>query len=402
MNPGPSRPHALDLALLLFAAAGTLTCFGLAVLALMLVMASVLRGDREAALVAEWAAFGLGFMALSGVPALYWSVRAVLTGKPVEPARPSRRWGWIGVLLPLSLALGAVAGRSQTLSAVFGPIAQVASASIPVGMVVVLARRIGPPARPRRVWGQFLLGLWLSPVAAVVLELALLLPLAAVAAVALSLSPEGRSLLGALANPMASPESYVNQVASLAGEPWAIALALLYTALLVPVVEECLKTVGIWPVLLGGRPSTGEGFLSGVLTGAGFALAEALFMFQPGSLWLAGILMRVAGTIVHSFTGGLSCWGAAESVSTRSPWPFARRFAAAVLLHGAWNAAIVLIWATALAFDAEVPWASYPLVSTITVGSSLALSLLMSVAAVGLPWAARRSMKAMDREPQAS
>lgn len=401
MNTHTSPPPLLDLGLALFSAAGILACLGLGFVASMLAIGSFLQGDREAAVVLEWAAFALGFMGLCGIPALYWSSRVMLTGEVPPAARPSQRWAWIAALLPLSLALGAAAARSQELSALFGPVAQVVSASIPVAVVILLVRRIGPPARPQLVWGQFLLGLWLTPVTAATFELVLLLPLAAVALLGLALSPAGKALLEALANnPTASPESLVDQFASVFGEPWAIALALFYTALLVPVVEECLKTMGIWPVLFGNRPSPGEGFLSGVLVGAGFALAEALFMLQPGMLWLAGIVMRVAGTIVHSLTGGLSCWGAAETVLRRSPWPFVRRFAAAVLLHGTWNAAIVLIWATALAFEAELPWASYPLASSITAGSSIALSLLMVVSVIGLPWAARRSMRPIASDAQ--
>ncbi len=400
MNTDLPRRHGLDLALLLFSATGCLTCSGMALLALALAAASFLQGDHEAALVAEWAAFALGFMALSGVPAVYWSARAVMGREAMPPTRPSRRWAWMAALLPLSLVLGAAAAQSKTLSAAVGPIAQVAAASVPVGMVVLLARRIGPPVRPRRVWGQFLFGLWVSPAAAVVLELALLLPVAAAALLALSLSPQGQSFLDALANPMIAPESHADQLASLAATPWAIGLALFYTALVVPVVEESLKTMGIWPLLLGGKASSGEGFLAGVITGAGFALAEALLMPQPGSLWLAGTIMRVAGTIIHSFTGGLSCWGAAESVRGRSPWPFARRFAAAVFLHGTWNAAIVLIWAAALAFEADIPSVSYSLANTLTTGGSIVLSMLMGVTAVGLPWAARRSMRSLPPEMQ--
>ncbi len=393
MNSTILRRHAVDIILLLFSGAGIIICLGIALLTLGLAVACYVEGDRESALAIEWAAFALGFLALCGLPTLCWSVRALLGKETPQPERPHRRWAWIALPFPLSLALGAAARESEVLSAVVGPVAQVTAASVPVGMVVLLARRIGPPTQPRRVWGQFLLGLWLVPTAAIGLELALLLPVAAVALVALSLTPEGKTLLEALVNPMLSPETNADQIANLAGTPWMIALTLFYVALLVPLVEESLKTMGVWPLLFGARPSTGEGFLSGVLTGAGFALAEALFMPQPGPLWLAGILMRVAGTVVHSFTGGLSCWGAVESLHVLSPWPFVRRFAAAVFLHGAWNAAIVLIWATTLAFEADIPAVSYSLANSLTLSSSLALALLMVVAAIGLPWAARRSLR---------
>ncbi|MEW6568168.1 MAG: PrsW family glutamic-type intramembrane protease [Chloroflexota bacterium] len=393
MNSLASRRDWIDIALVLFSAAGILSCLALALLVVILALTSLLQGGIEDALTAEWGALGFGFMALGGLPALYWSGRAVLGYPSPQPSRPSRKWGWILLLLPLSLALGHLAGQSSVLAAVVGPVAQLAAASIPVGLVVLLVRRIGPPVRPRRAWGQFLLGLWVSPAAAMLAELVLLLPVAGVAFLALGSSIEGRALLEALRNPVFSPDSFADLIAAVAVKPWAIGLALFYGAFLVPLIEEALKTIGVWPLLLTRLPSVGEGYLSGVLTGAGFALAEALFVPQPGSLWLAGILVRAAGTVIHAYTGGLSCWGAVESFQRRRLGPWLRRYAAAVFLHGVWNAAVLLILVMTLAFEADVPGISYAAADGLTLWSSVALILLVLVALVGLPLAARRTMR---------
>jgi RsiW-degrading membrane proteinase PrsW (M82 family) len=124
--------------------------------------------------------------------------------------------------------------------------------------------------------------------------------------------------------------------------PVVIILMLLVVSVFIPLVEEAAKPIGIW--LLRKRPPTPrEGFVLGVISGAGFALLESLLAAtsSDGS-WGVAFLARVGGGVMHILNTGLMGWAIASFWKQHRLGRLARTYGLVVLLHGSWNALTVL------------------------------------------------------------
>jgi hypothetical protein len=375
-----------DLALFLLALIGvSLTAsaaFGVVTLGLI----AWATGDMEAAEAGAAAASGIIFVCLLGLPALVNAGRRVLGGRLAPPDTPSAWLYALGLLFPAGLLMDWLAFERGVLTPVLGPAGQSLAVLAPAAVLLVMVRRRGPSLRPRRAWGHFLLGLWLVPVIALLLEGVLLLAAIAIAAGLLSLSASGQALLeawqGLLTQASGLPvEPPADLVGELALHPVVIGVLVAMLSLLVPIIEESLKTASIWP-LLPARIRGAPAFLGGVLGGTGFALSEGLFLAQPTTGWLLVLVGRAGATLMHAFATGLAAWALAELV-VGGRW---RRglagFASAVVMHGLWNGAAIAVGLSQLAAG---DGGAAPANTAVTVvGASLILGLT-SVAVIGLP-----------------
>ena len=103
-----------------------------------------------------------------------------------------------------------------------------------------------------------------------------------------------------------------SEFCTLMASPAVVASVFVYIAVLVPLIEEILKPIGVW--LLAGRKLTPvDGFMAGVLSGAGYALFENLFLSSSGEQWMSVVLARVGTGAVHMFTTSLVGWGLASA-----------------------------------------------------------------------------------------
>jgi hypothetical protein len=155
--------------------------------------------------------------------------------------------------------------------------------------------------------------------------------------------------------------------------------------LAIPVIEESLKTMAIWPFLRRGLPGN-EAFLGGALGGAGYALFEALFLTQPGDVWLATTLARVGATLLHVFTASLTSWGLMEGVRRRRYFVTIATFGVGVTMHGLWNLAAVTIGFASLPMGSAVG----PFPDGTDTLAALLLLILILIAGLGLVFAWRR------------
>lgn len=388
MKPEPARPDWQDRVLFALGLGGGLVgVFVALVLAAMAILVAV-SGDPQGGVTVQWLAVAVGATALGGVPLVYWTARP-LFGRPAPtPRRPSRAWGWIGLAFPAAIALGYLASRAGALGGLLWPLAQVLAASIPVALIVLTVRRLGPPISPRRAWGQLLAGLWAASAMALAAELLMIIPVGLLFLVGLSSSPTGRQLLESVAGQgkAISPETLAPQVEALVLQPWSILLVLAYMSVLVPLVEEMAKTVGLWP-LLRRRLTPAEAFLGGVLTGSGYALFEAFFLPQPGTDWAGTMISRVGATLMHAFTAGLTGWGLREAFVRKRPLRLAGCYIASTLVHGTWNAAAITIGLSALPAQTA---AGGTLWNVVAIGGIVVLLVLTGLAAAGIPWLAYR------------
>jgi hypothetical protein len=131
-------------------------------------------------------------------------------------------------------------------------------------------------------------------------------------------------------------------VGNLINRPGFIAGSLFYIALIVPLVEEIIKPIGVW-LLAGRRLTPVEGLVIGMISGAGFALFENLMVFEAETVWYAVLLARMTTTTIHVFTSGLMGWALVQAWQSRRYLRLLAMYVLVVLIHGIWNAAAALL-----------------------------------------------------------
>ena len=338
-------------------------------------------------------AMSITFIGMCALPTCIMSARALVGQSPLPPRPVSSFWLVSIVLLPLTLTLGHLAFTRDLFSALIGPPAHILTALVPALIAVLLIRRHGPSYSPRRVWGQFLVGLWAIPFTSLVFEILFLIP-AMIAIAATLLSTEvGRQLLGILTNPDHWLEPHVYETLSqVFSQPGVLLIILSYVVIIVPLIEEAAKTMAVWPLLRRGL-SPASAFIGGAIGGAAYGLFEALFLTQPGPAWTTTMIARIGATIMHSFTAGLSSWGLAQVVGNRKWKRFGRAYLGAVLMHALWNGIALLISFSSIAVEFQTvnltPW----MLSVINFSGVILLTLLSSLALIGLIRIPRRLMR---------
>jgi len=344
------------------------------------------------------AALGPGIQAISlvaagglGLPLLYWAARG--------SNRPARRIHWaVGLLAGMmffgGLALGSFAFSSGTAQWVLGSVAHLMAAGGPVVFTAFLALRQTPILSNRRGWGHFLGGLWAAPPIALILELLALIPAAVLVFLGLAVSERGLSVLQAMAAADLTSDADFNQLlSSLISEPIVVGVAIAFLAAVVPLIEESIKSVSIWPVLAR-RPSVGEGFLGGVLAGSGYALFESLLLAQPGEDWVSSMVARAGTPLIHAFGTGLVGWGLIEAIVNRRPIRLLALYLTAVGLHGMWNFTALAVGLSGFSSEVGAGVISPAGAGLVAFSGLLVLVSLSAVALVGLiglpRWLAKR------------
>lgn len=388
-----------DLVLLLYSLAGSALSLAGGISVAIVGAIAYLSADLEGAQAAQWTASGLLTLAAAGVPALWLSARIVIKGERPASGRPVKDWLRVGALFPVGLLLGFLAYERGILSPLLGPVGQLLAIGTPAVLAVLLVRRAGPVVPLRRIWGHLLVGMWAVPVFALMLEgITFLLGIVTTSA-GLALVPGGRQLLSELQQLVGSIETQpsLEAVAEIALHPIAIVLIVAFLGILVPVIEELAKTATIWP-LLPRRISGGEAFLGGALGGTGFALAEALFLAQPGTGWVITAFARAGATMMHALATGIASWALAEALIRRRWLQGAAGLGIAIFLHGLWNVSAIGIGLTQLATSASFDLPSSMLESILS-ASAATIVVLGFGATWLLPRLQRRAEASQSTSP---
>jgi RsiW-degrading membrane proteinase PrsW (M82 family) len=174
-------------------------------------------------------------------------------------------------------------------------------------------------------------------------------------------------------------------LSQLARSPLVLAGGFVVAAIMVPLIEESVKTVGVG-LFAYRKPSLAQAFLWGVAGGAGFALTEGLFNSVGAiDLWAPVVLARGGATLVHCFTGGLMglAW---HGVLTRRPWGRAiGLYAGSVAVHGLWNGlAVVMTFLFLSSFENTVPEMSRMLTNLAIVAILAIFAVLVLATGLGL------------------
>ena len=167
---------------------------------------------------------------------------------------------------------------------------------------------------------------------------------------------------------------------------------LAYIAVLVPVIEELIKPIGVW--LLAGRKLTpAEGFTAGVISGAAFGLFENLVNAGEGASWAGLAAMRIGTTAVHVLTTGLMGWAWVNFWQNKKFLRLLLTYTTAVLIHGLWNSMPVVTSFADFQVQSPVVPASFAVTGPIVL-------LLLAGGCLALLFYFNRKLKTAAGEPQ--
>lgn len=370
---------------LFFAGLAALCTAGLAVWA----PADIPGGSQEFQV---WSSLALGATALFGIPGLLVAARGILDDRHPLSRRPSHWWLLLLLTLPAAAAVNHLVYEREILPAPFGLTTNLLTAVFAVVLSLHLVRRSAPPVSVRRLWGQFLTGLYAVPPLILVFELMALIPIAALITASLMTSSLPAISPETLMDPNFDPQQYLEQIDLEAiTDPGSIALLVAYLGLIVPMIEELLKTSALWFVMKR-ITNPGEAYLAGALAGAGYGFFEALMLSQPGPEWAQIGLLRIGATFLHTAVSGLAAWGLFLAFRYRK-WPAAfAAYTGAVFVHGIWNLnAIAMSWITTAREELPLPTALNPdIYNAVPVSIFIILS---AVSLISLPVMARWTAK---------
>ena len=290
--------------------------------------------------------------ALLLAPILWLSINQ-LRGKPA-PSFLDGHKPWIKVVIlvsvlvwPAVIALGwLIADHPGVAVYILGPV-NILVAVIPVVWAYFLAQRklaAGPIARKWRIFG---FSLTVTPVLTIIAEIFVLIAAGILVLVLLivfaSIFPTFGLTLSEFSDQLSNlrtlgiTDEMVNEWIT---HPLVIFGVLAVTSGIIPLIEEILKPIALWS--LAGKDLTDqEGFVAGLLSGAGFALMENLLYFTnviTSQDWLTMAIGRTGTGVLHMFGSGLVGWGLARAWR-KGKWPFlALMLVLAVITHGIWNA----------------------------------------------------------------
>jgi hypothetical protein len=281
------------------------------------------------------------------------------------------------VVIGAAIWVGDLFSENINLNWAVLPILTLPAVILPIFIILGLGIRKLPLGPRWQSWNVFGVGMTLTPFILVFLEvLAFILILLFVIVYVVSqpnLILEMERLTGQMNG--LDPQSTAARELLL---PWitrpaVLVLAMIYVSLMVPLVEELFKPLGVW--LFSRRlTSRAQGFALGALSGAAYALIETLGVSPQTTGWADLLLTRIGTDILHITTSALMGSAIVSAIQGRKYLQLLGTYILSVSLHGLWNALAILFTFSALADLADT--------TNVLEGKQLPLSIGMGVLAV--------------------
>lgn len=251
----------------------------------------------------------------------------------------------------LALLIGGSVSGNSSLSWLIMPPIQALVVGLPVLFLVYLAVHGLPRGSSQRTWGVFDSGLVITPTLIIILELGALIVFGLVGLIIIANQPdlirEFQRLAQSFQNGTPPPGEVLRLISPYLESPGFIFAAFVFMAVVVPLIEELIKPAGVW--LLAGRHLTpAEGFVAGVLSGAGYALVENLGATTSMDSWAFLVLVRACTGVMHIFTAGLMGWAIVTAWNQRRYLRLGVAYLTAVVIHGLWNGLALFVGVASL------------------------------------------------------
>jgi len=297
-------------------------------------------------------AASLAFAGVLVLPSAWYAWKNLAYPGPEPKLRPEPKgFGTILTLLvlvvvPGALWLGNWVSQYDQLAWFVLPILNIIANGLPAFWLVYIGIRGLNPGSPRRQWGVFASGLVLSPAIILIMELLALIGYGVLAILWAvynpSITSELQVLIPRLQSVAPNQEAILRILLPLLLRPGILFAAFAFISVIVPIIEEALKPIGVW-FLAGQKLTPAQGFAFGVLCGAGFGLFENLGNTSGGSeAWAILASARITTLLLHCLTTGMVGWALASAWGQRRYLRLGVTYAFAVVLHGLWNGMAVL------------------------------------------------------------
>ncbi|HEX7432215.1 MAG TPA: PrsW family glutamic-type intramembrane protease [Anaerolineaceae bacterium] len=337
----------LPISQLVYSLGAALVTFGLALSLALFGLYGQLNQGAQYAQTAISLAWSLALMGVLLLPAAVLSVFR-LFGRRLP--------GWIRGLLKffdqislfsillwlLVLWAGVLATQVSSLSWLLLPPFNLLAVGLPILWIFSVGRRGLSAGSPLRHWGSFSIGVVVTPILSFTLELFLMLGVGVLAAILLGQNPNTAAELNRLIQRMlmsnGDTETITRSLRPIISRPEVLFAGLALMSGLIPLIEELLKPLPAW--LLGKRLKTpAEGFVAGLLGGAGYALAESLGASGAfeSSQWLSVVIGRAGTDLLHILTSGLMGLALFYAFREGKTLRLVLTYLTVVLIHGLWN-----------------------------------------------------------------
>lgn len=330
-------------------------CVGAMLLILVLIQPALFTGRNFVTEPIQVSLLASGLIALGclTVPVVLFSVQNLL-GRPQTTLTPRglRWWEWI--VLPIAwigiLILATTLFTNKTADWAI-PALQILGVVLPVYIFVRVAAAGIQLGTHQHAWGAFTSGMTFSPFLSAFIEIALVLMIIFGLGIYLAMNPQISREVEMLVQRLERAndiEQVLSLLAPLLRNPLTLFGALFYFSILTPLVEEPVKSLGVW-LGFDRLRSPAQGFGLGALCGAGFAVTESMFAtFSPGETWGVTFLTRSASGLMHIAVSALIGWGIAQARLSRRYMPLLGTYALGIAIHGLWNGAAIAIVAGGL------------------------------------------------------
>ena len=350
MQPNPNFNRRRDILLLIFSSIGIL---GLLIRSATLAVTGILTFDPGYG--SSLAASLLGALAMlfcAGllVPVLVYTIKR-LKGQEILPVsiRSVKFWQ-VAVLVAVWVLVVIIGALLASLFAYGWAVAAplfLLGISLPILSLAWIGAGGLPVGSRRRLWSVYGFGMVGGTVAALLLEYLVIGIAVVVIGVLAVANPELRTVIDQIKTQVANAnagdmQTLLTVLAPYLTNPLVILSILVFAAVLAPLIEEAVKPAVIW--FLGKRlGSPAEGFVLGVLCGAGFAMLEGL-MAASGTtqMWGFGLVGRAAASLMHITSSGLMGWAIASAQLEKSYGRLALTYLLSVSIHGLWNGSAIM------------------------------------------------------------
>jgi hypothetical protein len=339
----PSNLHLPSLAQLALSLVVIAVLWGLAFSTLALGMIGLMTGSQAFGDPVSIFLLG-GALAVTGLlvlPSIYYPLMRIL-GRQAFDSRPLlsrlKPGLWI-IALPPVILLGHLVVTQDVLAWLLLPPLHVLAVGIPTAWMLYLALQKLPTGSSQRMWGVFDSGLTLAPFLIMLFEVLAALGFLMLFVVYLVSRPELVDALMEISTRLReveSPELAIQILSPILSNPLVIGSLVLFGALIVPLVEELFKPIGVW-LLAGRRLTPAAGFAAGALSGAGYGFIESLLLSGNAQDWTAVVLARIGTSAVHILTTGLVGWALVQAWQRRRYLRLLMAYTCSVLIHGLWN-----------------------------------------------------------------
>lgn len=285
-----------------------------------------------------------GFLALLSIPSIVFSIRS-LKGKSEPAAENSglsfKRASVYLVLWVPALYLG-VQMAGSTGRKTFLPLVAILIIVIPLIWLVEFGSRNLSAGGYKKFWGVVNGSIFFTLPVIFAIEAVLIIIVLLGAGIWLIQQPGLMQLLENLRDfSTFSPndlQPLLQQMRGVVDTPTLFYFVILGFCVVVPIIEELFKPLMVW-ILAGRKPTPAEGFCTGLLCGAAFAMVESLsaILSVNGSLFLSTAAGRVGTGLLHTLNSGMVGWALASAWQDGKVFKLALTYLGAVFLHGIWN-----------------------------------------------------------------